>query len=156
MAEELCLLSRQSNLCAKNHSSYPARRNHLTCIELFKLYIMITIYSQRPCLLFKLARVQARPTANIWPAIIWFLYGKPMGNHPCEKFPLENYNGELSLGTEHGTWRRSTPSIVFWKILFGSKLSHFTHFRITLTQGSVHLFGYGGGGQDQEKISDYK
>ena len=34
--------------------------------------------------------------------------GKEMGNHPCEKFPQENYNGENTL---HSNRRLSESSM---------------------------------------------
>ena len=48
-------------------------------------------------LLIKLARVQAGRTANIWSAIFWFLQGKAMGNHLCEKFPQEKLQWRVYL-----------------------------------------------------------
>ena len=49
----------------------------------------------RACLLIKLAWIQSRLAANVWPAIIWSLQGMAMGNHFWKKIPQENYNGEI-------------------------------------------------------------
>ena len=62
----------------------------------------------RVCLLIKPERVHAWLATNIWPAIIWPIQEKAMGNHPCEKFPHENYSGEDAL---HSNRRRSESSM---------------------------------------------
>ena len=51
----------------------------------------------RTCLLIKVAWIQARLDAYLWPAIVRSLQGKAMGNHPCEKFLQKNYNAEDTL-----------------------------------------------------------
>ena len=58
----------------------------------------------KACLLIKQAWVQAWLAANIWPAIIWSLQGKAMGNHPREKISQENYSGGDTI---HCNRRRS-------------------------------------------------
>ena len=49
------------------------------------------------CLLIKLARVQDRLAANFDRLQSDAFGGKAMGNHPCEKFPQNNYNGKDTL-----------------------------------------------------------